>query len=162
MHDAAARTRLKFENDDSLPFWFFKRASRLIEELESGREIDARKIRSIGEAPSAGKAFLDVIGLLGEANDAAFFVGAETGISIHDYCLIDLDVSQQMLLVLQLKDEEAVDSYFRFERESAQDEHDIVLTKGFTMDGLRRLYPNYFGNIDPFINLIEKHMDCFF
>lgn len=159
MYDAAARTRLKFENEDSAPFWFFKKASALIEDIEMGRAVDVDNIRSIGMGVLCGQDVLDVVDLLREANNAAYYAGVNYALSIDDYCLIDLNVNEQMLFATRLESDSAVRTYF--EAESESDDHDVVLTKGFSMEDLRRLYPNYFGNIEVFIQFVEEHMECF-
>ncbi len=162
MYDTAAQTRLKFKSDNSMPFWFFKKASAVIEDIEMGRPVEGKRIRAIGDRLPEGKTFVEVVDLLKGANNAAYLIGAEPGITIADHCLIDFVATEQMLSVTKLKSDNVAEAYFRAENDLAAEGHDIVLMKGFSFDGLRRLYPNYFGNIDMFIDLIEKHMDCFY
>lgn len=162
MHDAAAKTRLKFENDDSLPYMFFNTASHIIEMIENGEVVDARKVRAQTEKLSGGRTFLEVVETLKEANDAAFLLGADVGFTAEDYCLLDFLVEEQILRIMKLDEEGAIKAYFTAESILGEDSHDMVLTRGFSLEGLRRLYPNYFGNIGKFIGVVEKYMECFF
>ncbi len=78
------------------------------------------------------------------------------------YYLIDFVPSQQSLSLRALEGRAAFVDYFESEEESSVEvEHDFVLVGGSSLDRIKRLYPNYFGNISSFIDLVEHHLDAF-
>ncbi len=167
LYDKAAKTRLKFGEKNPTSWQFFRRASELIRCLENNEAIVPERIREAFPISEASSAALGTLNVLKEASESSSVLA--TFFDDFEYCLVDFLSSEQSIMIFETDEEHAIDDYFKHENalffgetvESAVD-HDTVLVRGHSLDQLAVLYPNYFGDISEFINLINKYLNVFY
>lgn len=161
IYDAATGSRLKFNELDNAHGLFFKKMSRLIEQLERSKEPDTPSIRAMDEGFDGLNSALHVIDEIRAACQASTILGEEPEVSLDGYCLIDFCPGEQSLQLSQLDESAAFEAYFSKEARDSSAQHDYVLTKSSSMAGLKRLYPNYFGDVSEFVHLVDRYMPAF-
>lgn len=75
--------------------------------------------------------------------------------------MVDFRPDIQLVEAAPLKRMGALATYFEKEKEDIEGEHNIVLVRGASAEVLEKLYPNYFGDISSFIELVLRYMDAF-
>ena len=165
LFDKAVESRLKFNDLSDPRSVFFKKSSELIRQLEENKSVDPSSIRSIDNNPENGKIALSVKDAL-EAASCSSIVLSTNSIEDYEYLLIDLVAGEQTVIVTGVHGEDAMREYEDHEKMYVlfgddMPEHDTVLVRGVSLDQLEQLYPNYFGNISVFTNLIAKHFVAF-
>lgn len=162
MHDAAVKTRLKFNEIDNAPGRFFRKAALLIAQLEEQGSVDARSIRLLSEGRSELPDALRAVEILKAACGSIWLPPSDlSSARAGDYCLVDFRPDIQLVEMVPLARMGALATYFEKEKEDVEGEHNIVLVRGASAEVLEELYPNYFGDISSFIELISRYMDAF-
>ena len=153
MYDRAAKTRLKF--NELLPgasdcFAFM---SKVITRIEGGKGERQDQLRDWPEEAASLQDMLKVQAVLRAACDANFLVMGE-GDDPHGYCLVELDYEVQTAEAKPIEGEGAVAAYLESEL-AAEGTVDVLLLWGTSLEKMKKLYPNYFGDISMFINLFD-------
>ena len=154
MYDLATRSRLKFNDAGCVAWRFFQVASRLIEHIETGqgdRATRAALAHELAELDGCRSIVQD----LHACSQSVSLLADVPQLDESSYCLVDIDIGEQVVKVDVLGADDAVAAYCR--RESASTGgHNVVLVKGSSVDELRHIYPNYFGDISDFVRLVEE------
>lgn len=151
IYDAATESRLKFNELDNPAGRFFLEASRLIEGLELHGGTEAA---GMFDDPQSAQHVIDE---LAAACEASSILGEVPRISLDKFCLITFDLGQQALLLEQLDESAAFATYFLREAQRVEDT-DLVLVKGASIEKLKQLYPNYFGDVSAFVSLARRFL----
>lgn len=150
MYDEAGSDRLKFGEPNSLAAdTFFKDASSFIRSIEEGTDFDRAKMNS--SSPDVKM----VLEILEAASCSLTILGNEPDLSFSEYCLVDFDPDMQTVSLTKLNPDNAVDCYFQQEKNPETKEHNYVLLRGGDLAYLKKLYPNYFGDISFFTTLVK-------
>ncbi len=162
LYDRLARSRLKFNEFSDPNSIFFKRMSLVIEQLETTGACDPVAVRSRypgSSLPPLGKRF-GAKAYLEAVCDSYAIITNVSEIDSRDYCLIQLDSEMQTIEMSIYRAQEAMRAYLDFEQKSP-DNVDVVLVKGASVDQIKKLYPNYFGDASEFLGLINRYMHAF-
>lgn len=147
LHDAATGSRIKFEEKNSPESLFFRHMSNVIRAEEEGLEYSDLPNLKIGEK---------VFSTLRAATESIILLGYYNAIDSCDYILIDFDPTVQTIEVIELNKEIALLYYFSKELDPDLPDHNFLLVKGNSIEQLRELYPNYFGDISTFVGSLKK------
>lgn len=128
---------------------FFKDASSFIRSIEEGTDFDRAKMNS--SSPDVKM----VLEILEAASCSLTILGNEPDLSFSEYCLVDFDPDMQTVSLTKLNPNNAVDCYFQQEKNPETKEHNYVLLRGGDLAYLKKLYPNYFGDISFFTTLVK-------
>ncbi|MCI9494490.1 RelA/SpoT domain-containing protein [Adlercreutzia mucosicola] len=165
MYDAVANDRLKFGEGENRSNIFFQKVSALLRQIEESGEVDRTSIRSLGDESGSLRSTLSILKMLSAASQSVYVVGGHPALAASDYCLVDFDPAEQMIVLTKLSPEEAFEAYFSNEDDPEKRAHNLVLLRGASIEKLAALYPNYFGDISKFVNLfnklIEQNLDAF-
>lgn len=161
MCDVAVKTRLKFNEIDNPIGRFFQKASLLITQLEERGEADAKAIRGLSEGNLELSYAITALETLKAASNAVYSLPGGMTDQSADYYLVDLFAEEQTLELTPLDSIAALSRYFAEEGADCDGGRDLVLVRGSSKEKLAKLYPNYFGDISEFINLVEKHLSAF-
>lgn len=160
LYDRLSGSRLKFNELEDQNSTFFKRMSLVIEQLETEGVCDPFVVRSrYPDSMSLEEAFKAET-YLRAACDASMIIGGLPNVGPQDYCLIRLDSTMQTINIAVQPPKEAIRTYFETER-NVPNGVDVVLVKGASMERIKELYPNYFGDISQFLELISRYMPAF-
>lgn len=150
---AVPNSRLKFNDIDNEPGKFFLGVSKLMAIKESNAALinDNRDqlISSLKEVDRSS----GILNTLKAACEANYVINESQETIGSGFYLIDLNIEEQYLKVEELSAEQAVDEYFDRECNS---NHNLVLVKGSSFDNIKFAYPNYFGDISPFIDFVNE------
>lgn len=151
-YDSALCQRVKFGEGAEAAENFFRRAAELLALEEAGKPLpnEPRFSRNVSAGYIADA--LKVFDVLAAASGAVSVLGNLPEVSSGDYCLIDFDPAQQMIFLQVLDSSGAIDLYFRNEFDPDMSGHDFVLVRSASLEKIKRLYPNYFGDISPFVD----------
>ena len=153
MYDLAVGTRLKFDgalSDEGMFFWQASQLIRAIEE-DDGTSFDRRAIA--GEL-SRLEDRTGVLRTLETCSQSVSLINMDHGAST-GYYLVDIDLEEQALSIETVPVDQAVSRYYACESDSSR-LHNVVLVKGSSVEQLSKLYPNYFGDISVFIELVRE------
>lgn len=164
LYDKARKTRMKFGESNPASWQFFRRASELIKCLETGEEVDAKKIRDAFPVKGGSQATAQILAELGEASESVSILRKLD--DEFEYCLIDFIPTEQTILLFTSESEMIIELYSEHERILQSEtgvfqDRDTVLVRGSSIDQLAILYPNYFGDISGFLELPERYPDVF-
>ncbi len=159
MYDRIRKTRLKFGESDPNASIFFSRWAELISQIESGNTPEVELIRASFPNVDSLYDHKRIKALLKAACDSTAIVGDVPELSYNDYCLISFYFDLQTITLEKIEADQAVARYFNKERQS--EEADFVLVRGSSIEQLKTMYPNYFGDISDFLALIEQHPSIF-
>lgn len=166
LYDRARGTRLKFGERNPTSWEFFRRASEVIRRLEEHEEVDAGEIRRMFPISDGIAVSQRIIRELTEASEASTLVNSSLKDKF-EFCVIDFVPSEQYMSLVSVDSMSAIRQYSLHEKVTYLGEddidipHDTVLVRGQSADQLSMLYPNYFGDISPFLRLVDKHLDAF-
>lgn len=161
MYDAAAGSRLKFGESCNPAAGFFSRMSKLIrlhEEQGNFEGLDSL-IRSISGSDRALREALGTVEVLRAASNGFSLIGNEPDDVLNRYVLVELDHEMQTITAAGYDGDEGIARYF--ESESERPEIDSLLVRAASMDLVKRMYPNYFGDMSAFLKLFDRHMPAF-
>lgn len=167
LYDKIAKTRLKFNEFSSPAGRFFRKAAELIKQLEESGDFRARKIRALAYDPEGLATSQKIVNDLKAASRASYLLFDKRPVlgAPPDYYIADFFPSDQELVLYAASEEDAIEDYVRHEGGFMQGDEDgprdTVLVTGGPIEKLARLYPNYFGDISVFTDLIDKHMPAF-
>lgn len=164
LFDKAAGTRFKFGECDD-PHWaLFKRSAELIKQLEENGSVDLRRIKDLCGGQDDAKSVHDAVDTLEAALCSSLVITDH--IEDHEYTIVDFFAGEQTVIATGVDAEDAMKVYQVHERSGllagdGPQDHDTVLVRGGTLEQLWRLYPNYFGDISEFTNLVPKYFSAF-
>lgn len=151
-YDSALCQRVKFGEGAEAVEGFFWRAAELLALEEAGEVFPNDPHFSDNVSADYIADALGVLGVLSAASGSVSVLGNPPEIAPGSYCLIDFDPAQQMIFLHVLDSSEALDLYFKNEFDPAMSGHDFVLVRSTSFDKIKRLYPNYFSDISPFVD----------
>ena len=159
-YDLIARSHLKFDSGASDVIRFFSLASGAFAILESAPPVPdtPTSINEIARGLSALDNDLHVTDKLSAFSQSMSLVMDEQGIPKTPYYLIKVDYDTQEIWVIPLHDSsvDSVMTNYGSEELEKSPSDDILLVKASSVEALRAAYPNYFSNIDDFIELLNN------
>lgn len=165
MYDEVAADRLKFGEGQSQADRFFRRISVVMRQLEERGRVEPSSIRSLDDGTDGLQAALDILRMLSAASQSVYVLGGGKEVAPESYCLVDFDPAEQVVELTEVCPEVALETYFASEDDPDREGHNFVLLRGATLDKLKDLYPNYFGDISRFVtifnDLIYKNLPAF-
>lgn len=153
MYDRAAKTRLKFNELSPRASGCFAFMSKVITRIEGGEGKCQDQLQEWLEETANLQGMLELQAVLRAACDANFLVMSE-GDDPHGYCLVKLDYEVQTAEAKPIEGEGAVAAYLESEL-AAEGTVDVLLLWGTSLEKMKKLYPNYFGDISMFIKLFD-------
>lgn len=137
----------------------------ILRRIEEGEEIGGDATGLASENLSGIRPALSILSILNAASQSVSVLGEEPALSAEGYCLVDFDPSEQAITLTQVSAEEALAIYAEKEGDPKNNGHNFVLLRASSVERLKVLYPNYFGDISQFVNmfklLIENNLDIF-
>lgn len=160
MYDLAVLgSRLKFNEFDTPAGRFFIAASEIIRLIEEEDRSSVSWNHAV-EKLRRQSAVSDVLGVLEACSQSVTVLGADYYGTYSGYCLLDINVEEQLITLEKVgaSPNQVVKSYY--ERETRYESgHNTVLVRGATLEKLKRIYPNYFGDISQFVVLVRSVLD---
>jgi hypothetical protein len=154
LYDSAKDTRLKFNecsNDQVKDF--FLTSSKIIQAIENSSEVD--RTFSFSDIDVARM----ILTTLESANESVWVTSPKEGNEPGLFYLLDFVKGQQTLQIEALEPDKAMQTYFSREKDTHSETHDVVLVRSDSFDALKLAYPNYFGNMSDFIELIKEYIE---
>lgn len=163
LYDKAAKTRLKFgskENDENNAWTFFQRAAEVIRQIENNGNVDEKSIREKFPLQSSSEYALKISDILKEASQSSSILDY-IEMPNFGYCIVDFLPYEQSIVLTPTTSNNALDDYYAHEQSYKNHECDTVLVRGRSVSQLSILYPNYFGDISPFLKLVDQYLPAF-
>lgn len=154
-YDSALCQRVKFGEGTEAAEGFFRRAAELLAIEEAGKTLPSASRIPYNASSGYIEDALGVLDVLSAASGAISVLGDPPEITSGDYCLIDFDPAQQMIFLHVLGLSEPLDQYFKNEFDPDMSGHDFVLVRSASLDRIKQLYPNYFGDISLFVDFVS-------
>ena len=156
IYDSVMRTRLKFGAGESLSEAMFKLLAAALNLKDTQHffpEDTQKELDAIGRGVSKILSNVGMLSKLEAANDS-LFVAPIPSCTSDDLVLLDVDLEEQVIEIVPLPKETAVDRYGELERDNR--DHNVVLVSTADINDLKIAYPNYFMDAGGFVVLLNE------